>query len=597
MNDPSLSSKILALRDKAEAVCAEHIAPHREAVDRECRWPAHSLKAMADAGLMGLHVPTPLGGHNQGLSALAVITEALGRHCPSSALCYGMHCVGTAVIAAKATPDQGERYLRPIAEGRHITTLALSESGSGAHFYLPQTAMAGRNGGFIANGSKQFVTNGGFADSYVISTQSIAPDGDGDFSCLVLDRDTPGMQWQAPWAGFGMRGNASCALALNDVRIPATNILGEAGDQVWYAFEVVAPYFLVAMAGTYLGIAQAALDIAVGHVKARRYSHSGTTLADEPTVQYKIAALWSEVEKTRGLLYRAALAADLGEPGATTGIMAAKAGAGDACVTVTNEAMTRCGGIAYRENSRLSQCLRDARACHVMAPTTDLLKLWTGRVILGLPWLSRAANHKGTGYDMLLIGTGTHSDKIRQLADTAVGHGLTLTCAESTEAGLELLNSRARSGYPPRLVLIGPDAEPAVATAKSALRLAPGIHIVFTVETDQQVSLRRCIGDASLNACDRCPADIDLDQVPLCLEQLLRSPDQHRQWSNTLERFNRQIAQRRSSKPSEYRKLLVSEKYLNTLLAATPNAVLAVTPGGEIVSWNRAASVLFGLSE
>lgn len=387
INEPHLSGQILALRERAEALCAASITPLAATVDRECRWPEHSMKALAEAGLMGLHVPAALGGHDQGLTALAVITETLGRACPSSALCYGMHCVGTAVIAAKATADQQERYLRPITEGRHITTLALSESGTGVHFYLPRTSMTESNGEYVVNGGKHFVTNGGYADSYVISTQSRAAADLGEFNCLILDEGTPGIRWQDPWYGFGMRGNASRAVMLEQVHIPRTNMLGEEGDQVWYAFEVVMPYFLAAMAGTYLGVAQTALDIAVKHLQDRHYAHSGDSLAGEPVIQHKIAMVWSEVQKTRALVRCATRLGDLGERDALAHIMAAKAAAGETAVMAANEAMTLCGGIAYRENARLAQCLRDARASHVMSPTTDMLKLWTGRSILGLSLL------------------------------------------------------------------------------------------------------------------------------------------------------------------------------------------------------------------
>src|SRR5262249_45876887 len=92
------------------------------------------------------HVPGRLGGQGQGLLALAVVTEALAQACSSSAMCYGMHCVGTAVIAAKATRDQEERYLRPIAQGRHVTTLALTETGTGSRFHLPPGGRGLRGG-------------------------------------------------------------------------------------------------------------------------------------------------------------------------------------------------------------------------------------------------------------------------------------------------------------------------------------------------------------------------------------------------------------------------------------------------------------------
>lgn len=387
MNE-SFSEKLNQLQTEVENLGRQVIAPRAEEVDRQACWPAHSLRALAEAGLLGLHVPVRLGGLQQGLFGLATITETLGRVCSSSALCFGMHCVGTAVIAAKATRFQEDRYLRPIAEGRHITTLALSESGTGAHFYFPQTKLTEDDRHYRVNGEKQFVTNGGHADSYVISAMQPGAEHEaGEFSCLIVDRDAPGLNWLEPWQGMGMRGNSSRGVRIEGVAVPKENLLGEAGDQIWFVFEVVAPYFLMAMAGTYLGIAQAALDISTQHLRMRQYTHSGERLADLPTLQHKIAEMWLAVEKTRRLIYHAARLGDLGDPQALVAILACKADAGETAVWVTNEAMTLCGGVAYQENNRLARLLRDARASHVMSPTTHLLKTWMGRSLLGQPLL------------------------------------------------------------------------------------------------------------------------------------------------------------------------------------------------------------------
>lgn len=381
-------SRLARLQATVASVTASDIAPRATEVDRDCIWPAHSMAALAQAGLLGLHVPQDLGGHGEGLLALSLLTETISQHCPSSALCFGMHCVGTAVIAAKATSYQRSAYLRKIAAGEHITTLALSEGGSGAHFYLPATLMKPVEDHLEVNGQKQFVTNGSHADSYVVSVLDDSSEHHtGDFSCLIVDAETPGLSWQGAWQGFGMRGNSSRAMQLDKATVPKANLLGEPGDQVWYVFEVVAPYFLMAMAGTYLGVAEAALNEARQHLKSRRHAHSGSALADHEVLQSRLASMWITVERTRSFIREAARKGDLGDPTALPFILASKVDAAETAVAITNEAMTLCGGSAYRENSRLTQLLRDARASHVMSPTTDLLKLWTGRALLELPLL------------------------------------------------------------------------------------------------------------------------------------------------------------------------------------------------------------------
>lgn len=351
-------------------------------------WPARSMRALAEAGLFGLAVPKRYGGLEAGLTGLAIAGEELGRVSPSIALCYCMHVVGSAVIAAKATDDQAARYLRPIAEGRHTTTLALSEPETGIHFYEPVTRLVREGETYRAHGTKTFVTNGGHADSYVISTLAEqATAGSGLFNCLVLDHGAPGAHWDGQWRGLGMRGNSSIQLKLDGARVPVANLLGEEGDQTWYVFQVVAPYFLTAMAATYTGLAESACDIALDHLKQRRQAHTGLTLAHVPALQTKVTQMWSQAQAARLMLFQAAERGDLGAPDALPYILNAKAVAGDAAVGVASEAMTCLGGHGYREDGPLWGLLRDAHAAHVMSPSTDLLKTWTARALLGLPIL------------------------------------------------------------------------------------------------------------------------------------------------------------------------------------------------------------------
>jgi isovaleryl-CoA dehydrogenase len=372
-----------AVKERATATIVDVIGPAAESVDAEGVWPAAGMSALAAAGLTGLTAPVSVGGIGQGLAGLATLTEMIGGACASTAMCFGMHCVATAVIAAKATRFHEDKYLGPIARGEHLTTLALSEPGTGSHFFMPQTALQRRGDSFVINGEKRFVTNGPHVDSYVLSTLASSDLANGEFNCIAVDRDTPGLEWGEPWSGFGMRGNDSRGVRLRDVTVPANHLLGEEGDQVWYVFEVVAPYFLTAMAGTYLGVAQAALDITVQHMKSRHFTHSGLSLADIELLQHRVGQLWMGVEKSRLLLHHAARLGDLGSPDALTPVLAAKADAANVAVATTNEALTLCGGVAYRDNSTLTRLLRDARASHVMSPTTDMLTLWTGRSVLG----------------------------------------------------------------------------------------------------------------------------------------------------------------------------------------------------------------------
>lgn len=381
-----LTNRVQRLVDQSEELARDVMAPRAEDVDRERMWPKHAFDALARAGLLGLHVPEELGGHGQGLLALAAITDVLGQVCSTSAICYGMHCVGTAVIAAKPSELQREKYLRAIAAGEHVTTLSVSEPGTGVHFYFPQLSMERDGNSFVLRGAKHFVTNGGHADSYVVSTRASSA-AQGEFSAILVDAGTAGVEWSGEWEGMGMRGNSAILMKFNDARVPTENLLGEEDDQIWYVFEVIAPYFLTAMAGTYLGIAQAAVDYTLNHIRTRIHSHSGESLANADVLQHRVGQMWSRVAAARQLLYHAARLGDAGDASALPAILSCKAQVSDDAVWVVNEAMTVCGGIAYRENGVLPRLLRDVRASHVMAPPTDLLRVWAGRALLGRPLL------------------------------------------------------------------------------------------------------------------------------------------------------------------------------------------------------------------
>jgi alkylation response protein AidB-like acyl-CoA dehydrogenase len=386
MNENLSLDDILVLTGE---IALNELAPRAEEIDKTGKWPEESIRVLQESGLGGLVIPADSGGLGFGLLEVAKVCEILGQHCASTSMCFGMHLVGSAVLSAKATQEQKEKFLIPIARGEHLTTLSLSEPGSGSHFYIPGAKLIKKdNGGFILNGTKSFVTNGSHADSYVVSTVTHDPETPlGKFSCVVVPNQSDSIEWGKPWEGIGMKGNASRNVKITDLHLPAANLLGESGDQIWYVFEVVTPYFLAAMGGTYLGIAAAALSEATEHLKNRTYSHSGSALSHQPVLQHRLGTLWAKVESVRLLLYSAAEKGDAGKAGSLPSLLSSKAEISECAVNVVNEVMTLMGGTAYANNGKLSRMLRDVRASHVMAPTTELLRTWTGRALLDVPIL------------------------------------------------------------------------------------------------------------------------------------------------------------------------------------------------------------------
>jgi len=375
--------------EKTRHISKEILEEDASIIEKEERWPERGIRALQAAGLGGLVVPIDYGGLGQGLVGMVRVCEILGNHCASTALCLGMHFSATATISVKATPYHIENFLKPICEGTHLTTLALSETGTGAHFYFPETELFDETENhFRINGQKSFITNGNFADSFVFSTTAVnSTNLEGLFSLLLATNGSQGLSWGKEWKGLGMKGNNSRTLNIENLQIEKKNLLGNKGDHVWYAFHIIAPFFLTAMTGTYLGIANRAYEEARSHILKRTHNHSRKSLSEDPMVQYKLSQIWVKIERTRQYVYWACKEFDEGGPDALHAILSTKAEVGDCVIEVVNEALTLCGGSAYNEHSVLKRLLLDARACHVMAPTTDMLRLWAGRSLLDQPLL------------------------------------------------------------------------------------------------------------------------------------------------------------------------------------------------------------------
>jgi isovaleryl-CoA dehydrogenase len=370
----------------ADAVVAEvrdlartQIAPAAADVDREARFPADHLLALAEAGALGLLVPADGGGSAGGLSDLAHACESVGAACASTGMVFLMHCVAAATVAGGGGP-RSDRLLTEMASGQAVGTLAFSERGTGAHFYAPELRAERHHGHVHISGRKAFVTSGGHADVMLVLLQS---DGEG-LDCYAVPKDAPGVSFEGRWEGLGMRGNSSIAVLFEDVAVDGDAVIGTPGAGAELVFGVVAPTFLTGLAAVNVGIAQAALSVAIDHAKSRTYP-DGTTLVEVPTIQHALANMDVDVRAARALLHEAAGLADAGDEGALVPLMEAKVLCTDVAARVTQGALEVCGGQGYTPALPIERHLRDARAGAVMAPTNGVLRTWSGKAISGLP--------------------------------------------------------------------------------------------------------------------------------------------------------------------------------------------------------------------
>jgi isovaleryl-CoA dehydrogenase len=359
-------------------VARDRIAPAAAGVDREARFPEDGIQALSEAGALGLLIDPEHGGAGAGLSALADACETVGAACASTGMVFLMHNVAAATIAGgggPAAPALLERLSR-----NAIGTLAFSERGTGAHFYSPELKAERRNGHVTLSGRKSFVTSGGHADVMLVLVQG---EGEG-LDCYAVGKTDNGVSFEGDWEGLGMRGNSSIAVSFDDVALEAGALIGSPGGGAELVFGVVAPAFLIGLAAVNVGVAQAALSVAIAHVADRRYP-DGTALADLPTIQHALADMDLEIRSARALLGRAARLADDGDESALVVVMEAKVCATDTGPRVTQQALEVCGGQGYTPSLPIERHLRDSRAGAVMAPTNAVLRTWIGKALAGLP--------------------------------------------------------------------------------------------------------------------------------------------------------------------------------------------------------------------
>jgi alkylation response protein AidB-like acyl-CoA dehydrogenase len=364
--------------DALAPVLSQVVEPAAVRVDREGAFPRAAVDALGRAGLLGLVSAREVGGGGQGLRAATEVVERLAGACGSTAMVVCMHYAATAVIEA-----HGPRAVREaIAAGRHLSTLAFSESGSRSHFWAPVSTATGNGDGVRLDAAKSWVTSAGEADSYVWSSRPLAADGVS--TIWLVPADAPGLKVAGPFDGLGLRGNASSPVGAHDVAVPAAAMLGQdgTGDQVMLG--IVLGWFSAMSAAMAVGLMEAATARTVAHVTATRLEHLDTRLADLATIRAYLARMRIATDQARALLADTLAAMEAGREDATLRVLEVKAAAAEAATAVTDLAMRVCGGAAFRKEAGVERQFRDARAATVMAPTTDALYDFVGRAMCGI---------------------------------------------------------------------------------------------------------------------------------------------------------------------------------------------------------------------
>jgi len=360
-------------------VLTDVIGPAAPVIDRTGAYPRAALDALGRAGLLGLISAPEVGGSGEGHRAATAVVQAVAEHCGSTAMVLMMHYSATAVIEAHGPVEVRER----IAAGEYVTTLAVSEAGSRSMFWAPMGTATPTADGVRLDAEKSWVTSAGEADGYVWSSRPVSADG--LMTMWLVPAATDGLKVGPPFDGLGLRGNSSSPIAGTGVELPAAAVLGPDGGGFDLMMATALPYFLVMNAGFSVGTANAATLKAAAHAAATRFEHLDQSLADSPVVRANVARMRIRTDAAEALLLDTLTALETGRADALLRVLEVKALGSETSIDVTDLAMRVCGGAAFRKEVGVERHFRDARASAVMAPTTDMLYEFVGRVSCGMP--------------------------------------------------------------------------------------------------------------------------------------------------------------------------------------------------------------------
>lgn len=374
-------------------VTEEIVAPGAAAVDAAGVFPRAQVDALAAAGLLALTVPEELGGGGGGLRDAAQVVRELGAACGSTAMVVAMHYSAVAALAAAGDKET----MAAVAAGRHLSTLAFSETGSRSHFWAPMSTAVldgpgDRAGGGVVrlDAAKSWVTSAGHADSYVWSSRPLDQTAPGPMTLWLVPAGAPGLSVAGAFDGLGLRGNSSAPMAADGVRVPLAAMLGADGAGLDLAMAAVLPAFLICSAAMSAGLMRRLADETAAHLAGTHLAHLGVSLAQQAQPRARLARLRIEADRTWALISDALAAVEAGRPDAQLLVLEVKAAAGEAAADAADLALRACGGAAFRKESAVERLFRDSRAARVMAPTTDALHDFIGRALLGLPLLGEA---------------------------------------------------------------------------------------------------------------------------------------------------------------------------------------------------------------
>jgi alkylation response protein AidB-like acyl-CoA dehydrogenase len=359
------------VKQMAKTIAEEKILPVRAKLDETEEFPRAIMKDLADTDLLGVYIPEEYGGLGGGCFELCLVTEELSRVCAGVAVSYAANSLGSYTLLEYGSEEQKQKYLPGIARGKTLAAFALTEESAGSDASSIKTTATRTDDGYILNGAKLFITNGGEADLYTVIALTDKERGVRGASAFLVEKDTPGFSFGRKEKKLGIRASATRELVFEDCLIPAENIIGREGmgfPMIMRLFDRSRP----GIGAQAVGIAQGAMEAALEHAKTRiQFEHP---IISFQAVQHMLANMATDIEAARTLVYATARTIDSGAKGFSMESAMAKVFASDMAMRVTTDAVQILGGVGYTRDYPVEKMMRDAKITQIYEGTNQVLR-------------------------------------------------------------------------------------------------------------------------------------------------------------------------------------------------------------------------------
>lgn len=374
--DFNLSNKHEMARTLFKDFAETEVKPLAEEVDETETFPEETVKKMAKYGFLGIPVPKEYGGQGCDPLTYAICVEELAKVCATTAVIVSAHtslCIDP--IMTYGTKEQKEKYLPPLAKGEKLGAFGLTEPGAGTDAQGQQTKAVLDGDEWVLNGSKVFITNGKYADVYIVIAVTGIVEKRGrtmkEISAFIVEKGTPGFSFGTKEKKMGIRGSATYELIFTDCRIPKENLLGQKGKGFGIAMHTL-DGGRIGIAAQALGIAGGALNTTVEYVKERK--QFGRTISQFQNTQFQLADMATRVQAAQLLVYRAAVTKGNGGHFSTEASMA-KLYAAETAMEVTTKAVQLHGGYGYIREYGVERMMRDAKITEIYEGTSEVQRM------------------------------------------------------------------------------------------------------------------------------------------------------------------------------------------------------------------------------